>query len=234
MNLVFKDEALTLDENGFYATVLDLARQKFLEIKPKGEAPDAGIAVRVLRDLVRPLRAAGPQLPPEPRVGDIVDTDALKGLTEHAPDERARPSSRVMKIQTTLRGITTEVDPTVANRFIIDGRPHLVPALLGSAILAGISILILVVGSPAAGLLLPAAALGSIAVIQVVIAWAFPSVLFGQWKGDSYPRKTNGTPSAPSSLTLPDQAVCPRTSPCGGVGWSSGQPSAWGRTWQRR
>ncbi|MDD1662360.1 MAG: DUF2207 domain-containing protein, partial [Methanomicrobiales archaeon] len=49
VNLVFKDEALTFDENGFYATVLDLARKKFLEIKPKGEAPDSGITIRVLQ-----------------------------------------------------------------------------------------------------------------------------------------------------------------------------------------
>ena len=85
VNLVFKDEALTFDENGFYATVLDLARQKFLEIKPKGEAPDAGITIRVLQGtspdpyeqrVLNFLRNLG--------VGDVVDTDALKGLTEHA------------------------------------------------------------------------------------------------------------------------------------------------------
>ncbi|HUK93211.1 MAG TPA: DUF2207 domain-containing protein, partial [Methanomicrobiales archaeon] len=49
VNLVFKDEALTFDENGFYATVLDLGRRKLLDIKPKGEAPDAGITIRVLQ-----------------------------------------------------------------------------------------------------------------------------------------------------------------------------------------
>ncbi|HUK38874.1 MAG TPA: DUF2207 domain-containing protein, partial [Methanomicrobiales archaeon] len=170
VNLVFKDEALTFDENGFYATVLDLARKKFLEIKPKSEAPGAGITIKVLQE-------TSPD-PYEQRVlnflrnladGGVVDTDALKGLPEMA--RASRPAElRAMKIQATLQGITTEVDTTVANRFIVDGRPHLVPLLLGSAILAALSILVLVAGSQAASLLLPAAALGSVAVIQVVIA----------------------------------------------------------------
>ncbi|HMK15642.1 MAG TPA: DUF2207 domain-containing protein, partial [Methanomicrobiales archaeon] len=41
VNLVFKDEALTFDENGFYATVLDLGRRKFLGITTKGTEPGA-------------------------------------------------------------------------------------------------------------------------------------------------------------------------------------------------
>ncbi len=189
VNLVFKDEALTFDENGFYATVLDLARKKFLEIKPKGEAPDSGITIRILQEtspdhyeqrVLNFLRnLAG---------GGVVDTDALKGLPGTAGTDRSS-ELRAMKVQASLRGITTEVDTTVANRFIVDGRPHLVPLLLSSAILAAVSILILVAGSQAGSLLLPAAALGSVAVIQVVIAWAFPSVLFGQWKGDFYQEK---------------------------------------------
>ncbi|HTY52528.1 MAG TPA: DUF2207 domain-containing protein, partial [Methanomicrobiales archaeon] len=189
VNLVFKDEALTFDENGFYATVLDLGRRKFLEIKPKGEAPGAGITIRVLTPTSDD--------PYEQRVlnflrhledGGVIDTDVLKGLTDTARKDRSA-ELRVMRMQASYSGITTQADPTVATRFVVDGRPHLVPLLLGSAILAGIAILALVLGPQAGSLLLPAAALGSIAVIQVVIAWAFPSTLFGQWKGDAYQEK---------------------------------------------
>ncbi|HVP24867.1 MAG TPA: DUF2207 domain-containing protein, partial [Methanomicrobiales archaeon] len=189
VNLVFKDEALTFDENGFYATVLDLARRKFLEIKPKGEAAGSGITIKV-------LQGTSPD-PYEQRVlnflrnladGGVVDTDALKGLPAAARTDRSA-ELRAMKIQSTLQGITTQVDTTVANRYVIDGRPHLAPLLLGSAIIAGLSILILILGSQAGTLLLPAAVLGSVAVIQVAIGWAFPSTLFGQWKGDIYQEK---------------------------------------------
>jgi len=189
VNLVFKDEALTFDENGFYATILDLGRKKSLEITPKGGEPGAGVTIRVLREssedayeqrVINFLRHLAD--------GGVVDTEALRDLTDRAKRDSST-GLRVMKIQATYRGITTEADPTVASLFVVDGRPHLVPFLLGSAILAGISILILILGSQAATLLLPAAALGSVAVIQVAIAWAFPSTLFGQWKGDYYQEK---------------------------------------------
>jgi hypothetical protein len=45
VNLIFRDEPLDFDDNGFFATVLDLNRRGFIRIEPAGQAPGLHICI---------------------------------------------------------------------------------------------------------------------------------------------------------------------------------------------
>ncbi|MDD1654724.1 MAG: DUF2207 domain-containing protein, partial [Methanomicrobiales archaeon] len=207
VNLVFRGDALDFDANGLYATILDLHRRKILQIRETGEeAPKpaggvlAGISslgkdrapdleIRVLKTTVND--------PYEQRVinflrntghGDVVRTGSFQAMANAAQTDRLK-EAEVLRLKASLDGLTTQPDRAVASRFVIDGRPRVVPLLLGSAIVAGIAILVLVLVSQAGSLLIPAVFLGIAAVIECAVAWAFPSTLFGRWKDNYYQEK---------------------------------------------
>ncbi|NMA10113.1 MAG: DUF2207 domain-containing protein, partial [Methanomicrobiales archaeon] len=187
VNLLFKGDALEFDENGFYATILDLHRQKKIVV---AEKPDGnGVTVRIV---------SGESTDPyEQRVltflANIADDHVVDtaDLEEFARTARRSPGyqHRIVQYQQSLAGLTRDVDTSLAHRYIKDGRTMILPLVFLGAIPCGLSILAFILAPGAAYLLIPASVLSFIAAVQVGIAALFPSTLFGFWKGDRYKEK---------------------------------------------
>jgi len=187
VNLLFKGDALEFDDNGFYATVLDLHRQKKIVVaeKPDGD----GVTVRIV---------SGESTDPyEQRVlnflaniadDHVVDTAELEKFAQTA---RRSPGyqHRILQYQQSLAALTRDVDTTLARRYIKDGRTMVLPLVFLGAIPCGLAILAFILAPGAASLLIPAGVLSFIVAVQVGIAALFPSTLFGFWKGDHYKEK---------------------------------------------
>lgn len=186
VNLLFKGDALEFDEDGFYATVLDLHRQGKIVVTEK---PEGGVTVRIV--------SGESSDPYEQRVltflanvadDHVVDTADLETFAETA---RRSPGyqHRILQYQQSLTALTRNVDTTIARRYVRDGRELILPLLFLGAIPCGLSILTFILAPGAAYLLVPAGILSFIVAVQVGIAALFPSTLFGVWKGDHYKEK---------------------------------------------
>lgn len=206
VNMVFTGEPGDFDENGFYATVLDLYRRGFLEIlpvtgdgNPVSSAP-AGMAGRREPEggHIR-LRVALPETsdPYEKRVlrflttlsqGGTVSTEDLSQMSVLARTDPLA-QARVMQVKADLVSLSHVPDRTVVYRYLEDGRERVVPVLLMASILCGIVILSLIVAPSAADLLVPAILLSGFAVAVAAGAWSLAPTVFGTWKGDSYKLK---------------------------------------------
>lgn len=187
VNLLFKGDALEFDNNGFYATVLDLHRQGKIVIteKPEGNA----VTVRIV--------SGESSDPYEQRVlnflaniadDHVVDTAELAAFAETA---RRSPGyqHRILQYQQSLTALTRDVDTTLSRKYIKDGRTVIIPLIFLGAIPCGLAILAFIFAPGAAFLLIPAGILSFIVAVQVGIAALFPSTLFGFWKGDHYKEK---------------------------------------------
>jgi uncharacterized membrane protein len=187
VNLLFKGDALEFDDNGFYATVLDLHRQGKIVVteKPDGK----GVTVRIVSG-----ESADPY---EQRVlnflaniadDHVVDTAELETFAETA---RRSPGyqHRILQYQQSLAALSRDVDTTLARQYVRDGRGLILPLIFLGAIPCGLAILAFIFAPGAAYLLIPAGVLSFIVAVQVGIAALFPSTLFGVWKGDHYKEK---------------------------------------------
>jgi uncharacterized membrane protein len=206
VNMVFRGEPGDFDENGFYATVLDLYRRRFLEILPETGAgapaggPPAGVPDRGIPEggHIR-LRVTMPETsdPYEKRVlrflttlsqGGTVSTGDLSQMSMLARTDPLA-QARVMQVKADLTSLSHVPDRTVVYRYIEDGRDRVVPVLLLASILFGVVILSLVAVPSAADLLVPAVFLSGFAVAVAAGAWMLAPTVFGSWKGDSYKLK---------------------------------------------
>ncbi len=187
VNLLFKGDALEFDDDGFYATVLDLHRQKKIVVTEKPEG--GGVTVRIVSG-----ESADPY---EQRVltflanvadDHVVDTAGLATLAETA---RRSPGyqHRMLQYKQSLTALTRNVDTTLSRQYIRDGREIVLPLIFLGAIPCGLAILTFILVPGAAYLLIPAGVLSFIVAVQVGIAALFPSTLFGIWKGDHYKEK---------------------------------------------
>ncbi len=187
VNLLFKGDALEFDDNGFYATVLDLHRQKKIVVTEKSGGN--GVTVRIV--------SGESSDPYEQRVlnflaniadDHVVDTADLETFAETA---RRSPGyqHRILQYQQSLAALTRNVDTTLARQYVSDGRGLILPLIFLGAIPCGLAILTIIFAPGAAYLLIPAAILSFIVAVQVGIAALFPSTLFGVWKGDRYREK---------------------------------------------
>jgi len=187
VNLLFKGDALEFDDNGFYATILDLHRQKKIVVSEK---PDGGgVTVRII---------SGESTDPyEQRVlnflaniadDHVVDTAELEVFARTA---RRSPGyqHRIVQYQQSLAALTRDVDTPLARRYIKDGRTMILPLVFLGAIPCGLAILAFILAPGAAYLLIPAGILSFIVAVQVGIAALFPSTLFGFWRDDHYREK---------------------------------------------
>ena len=172
VNLLFKGDALEFDNDGFYATVLDLHRQEKIVVTEK---PDGnGVTVRIV---------SGESTDPyEQRVLNFLANIA---------DARRSPGyqHRILQYQQSLTALSRDVDTTLARQYVRDGRGLILPLVFLGAIPCGLAILAFIFAPGAAYLLIPAGILSFIVAVQVGIAALFPSTLFGVWKGDHYREK---------------------------------------------
>ena len=187
MNLLFKGDALEFDEDGYYATLLDLHRRKNIAI---AEKPDGkGVTVTILSDA---------NLDPyEQRVlmflrlvsrDEVLDTGYIEELAKKARVNKTAEEA-ALRYQRSLTDVTSRADSALAGQYIVDGRDHILPLGFTSIVLFAVSLIWFFVAPMQAYILAPAAVLWGVATLQAGIAFAAPSTLFGHWKDDRYREK---------------------------------------------
>lgn len=208
VNLLFAGDALDFDENGYYATLLDLHRRKLIRITEKPEGK--GVEIQVLSN-------TSPD-PYEQRVlnfigaiseNGVLDTTRIETLAKEAQSNRSSEET-ALRYQKLLSDVTSRADAALPQRYIVDGREHVIPYLLSAIVLFGISLVSAIVLTDQGSLLWPAVLLGAVALVQAVAAFSMPSTLFGHWKDDRYKEKLEWDSFA---HFLSDMAMIRRYSP---------------------
>lgn len=182
VNLVFKGDALDFDEDGFYATILDLHRRGKIRIIPRDgdlliKIVDKNVDDRYERRVLRFLSRFS--------VNDTVDTRYMREKIEELKDDRLR----ISELSRELRYLVSSPDRRVALKFMISGRSRVAVFMVVSIILLVVSI-VLADLIPGAGLTVMKAMIGSgVLLVQSIVAISAPSTLFGRWKGVEYKEK---------------------------------------------
>jgi len=187
VNLLFKGDATVFDQDGYYATLLDMHRKKIVEIieKPEGKS----VTIRIIRDhsddpyedrVLVFLREVG--------TDGVVDSDELSMLATRAKSDKSAESA-MLRYQQALSGVTQRSDPRLIADYIVDGRDNILPLMFVGAAFCVISVMMIILFAPLRLLLVPSAVFWGVVILQSGIAFLFPSTLFGQWKGDAYKEK---------------------------------------------
>jgi uncharacterized membrane protein len=186
VNQIFEDTALDFDDNGLYATLLDLHRQRKLQINTSGETLritiiDTEVTDRYERQVMAFLQTLAQN--------NVVDSTMLQAATLRIRkgDAEGRLIARTWGTQ--LTALTTSVDKQVASEFVVSGRRRVLPLLILAVGLLAAIILQLVTTPWHPAPLIVALLTTVIALLQVGITYLFPPSLFGRWKGDAYKEK---------------------------------------------
>jgi uncharacterized membrane protein len=101
------------------------------------------------------------------------------------------PSSeqKILAYQRDLAMVTRKSDPSLIAKYIVDGREHVFPFLFIGIAFSALSFILIITMPTLSSLLVPAVILFGSVIVQAGIALAFPSTLFGHWKGDTYREK---------------------------------------------
>jgi uncharacterized membrane protein len=187
VNLLFKGDAVNFDKDGYYATLLDLHRRGLVRI----EGGDQGAPVRIA------VLSENTNDAYERRVlaflkdvaeNGVVDTAVLERLATRARSDLTA-EKKILRYQRELLDVTRRSDPSLIARYLVDGRDHIFPFLFVGVAFTAISIIGLIVAPTLAGYLGPAVLFSALILAQSAVALAFPSTLFGHWKGDGYQEK---------------------------------------------
>lgn len=186
VNQIFKRGALDYDDDGFYATLLDLHMRKKIRITTK----PGGLLIEIIDDVVddryeRRVMGFLQML----AVDGVVDTDRIAALTENLKSGAFEGEPLALRLRSLLVRLTTEVDEGVASEFIVRGRRRVIPFVVVALLLLAASISLIVTMSFARFVLVKAVFMSFVPIIQSGIALMFPSTLFGKWKGDAYREK---------------------------------------------
>lgn len=185
VNLIFKSDAIDFDENGFYATLLDLHKRKKIKIQTKNK----NLTIKILNQEKLDNY--------EERVIDFlklistnqtIDTEETKNLAKKLSSS-SMYEPRLLKLKSDLSYVTRRADTRIASNYTVNGRMKPVPILLVSIILLIVSFILFFVLSNFSSILKIAGFTSIIIIIQSIIAMAFPSTLFGKWKGSTYREK---------------------------------------------
>jgi uncharacterized membrane protein len=187
VNLLFKGDAIDFDKDGYYATLLDMHRRKIVRIT-ESEGVDS-IKIEILHDtsedpyeqkIIGFLQDAGQD--------GVVDTGELKKLADRAKTDHTAETV-MLRYQRELAGVTRKSDPALIAKYIVNGRDHVLPPSFLAVAFCAISVIMIIAIPVLAPILIPAALLFGVMILQCGIAMAFPSTLFGHWKDDRYREK---------------------------------------------
>ncbi|MFA9436505.1 MAG: DUF2207 domain-containing protein [Candidatus Bathyarchaeota archaeon] len=185
VNLVFKSDAADFDEDGFYATLLDLHIKEKIRIST--EETEATIEILDDQGLDRYEDRVMDFLS-SIAVNDVVSPQNMNEMAERGKSNSV-DASRLGLIQAKYSKLTTSTDEKVAKEFTVNGKKELVmPAalcLMSSLILAGA----FTVSPNANWVFFKALVYSLIPLLQVIIAALFPTTLFGYWKDDNLREK---------------------------------------------
>jgi len=184
VNLVFKGDALDFDEDGFYATILDLHRRGKIRVEPRAE----GFVIRILDEgsedldvyekrVLKVLKSLSRE--------NVLDTGRLDDLINEIKNDR----KRAIKLAKDIRWVTKSPSRRPALSLIVSGRRRVASFALLAATLFFISLVFMQMLSHFSSITAQIF-VGSITfLIQSLVAVAAPSTLFGRWKGSTYREK---------------------------------------------
>lgn len=194
VNLVFKGRTMDFDQDGFYATLLDLHRREFLRIDT-GKGDKAGLRIELLKApeatdddyekrVLRFLRDNGS--------GGIFDLQSFENKIESLRDlaETSEHSwSALSRLRDEMSDLMKEVDSSPAEEFFADNRMRAAKLL---AIPLGLVVMTSILYA-SLGMTYPQIVYGIYAsviiLIQSLIPALAPATLFGRWKRDYYEEK---------------------------------------------
>jgi uncharacterized membrane protein len=187
VNLLFKGDAMVFDEDGYYATLLDLHSKKVVTISE--EEGGQNVRIRINRNV-----SADPY---EQRVLSFLGEIATDGLVNSADLEilasRAKtdPAAerKMLAYQQHLSLVSRKSDPALSAKYVMDGREHIFPLLFAGIVFCALSFFMIILFGTLSPLLVPAVILFGSIIVQSGVALAFPSTLFGHWKGETYKEK---------------------------------------------
>jgi uncharacterized membrane protein len=180
---VFKRDAVDYDEDGFFATLLDLHMRRKIRIDTK----NGGLAIRILDQADGDIyEGRALQFLKDLSKDGVMDTDSIKEFTKNLS---ASEYGRLFQLNAELNYLTRVAEPRVASEFTASGRKRITPILLVSGLLLVTSLVALLMLPNIASILSMAVIASVVPIIQSVIAIAFPSTLFGKWLGEAYKEK---------------------------------------------
>jgi len=191
VNLIFKSDPLNFDEDGFYATLLDLHRRGKIKIKTKDSK---GLTIQLINDegldnyekrVIMFLKGLSRN--------NAVDTDEIKKFVKTLSLSREL-EWKLLELKNELFYLTKKAEQSVSESYVINGRRKLIPFIVTSIFLLLISMLLFFnsvfnlipsIHSISTNILVSS----FIPLIQSLIALAFPSTLFGKWRSSFYKEK---------------------------------------------
>ncbi len=187
INQIFEGTPVDYDDNGFYATLLDLEMRKKIEFEEK---PRGGLLIKILdRNVHDQYERKVLDFLDTIAIENTVDTDEIQKYTETIKEGEAGFDSLAYRLKMKLYQLTTYADQDVSSDFIVRGRARLVPLLFLTIIVLVVSIISIVILSFDLISMITIPVMSIIALIQTVIAMFFPTTLFGRWKGELYREK---------------------------------------------
>ena len=186
VNLVFNKDAFDFDENGFFATLLDMQKRGYVKIETISDIKEKEVKITLLKN-------------PED-ADDLYEKDVLSFLNDWSKDgvfETQEFKKKVKSISTkreSMVSLKTRMDkimrkayPEYADEFALGGRRIFF-------IISGASALTAFMFYSNNSSMYPifgeiAIFSGTLAVQSAVIAFFTPSTLFGRWKGEYYKEK---------------------------------------------
>ncbi len=185
VNLIFKSDALDFDENGFYATLLDLHKRKKISMKTK----DKGLTIQILnKEGLDGYEQRVLGFLEDISENGIIDTDEIKKFANKLASN-LKYESDLLRLQKNLLYITKKADTSIASKYIVYGRLKPVPLAIVSIILLLVSLSLVFLLSDFSSILIESTVTSIIPIAQSVVAIASPSTLFGKWKGSAYGEK---------------------------------------------
>jgi uncharacterized membrane protein len=191
VNLIFKGDVSDFDENGLYATLLDLHMKGKLNVKVKepSKGGESGLQIQVLdprgddeyENMVLKFFS-------ENAFRGTFDTDEVRGLLEQAKSLE-HPPSNLLKIKNGLNSLISYRNEETVSAFAYSGRKRLMKLLPAPGIPLALSILLMLVYPYVRGVAWTASTLSALSLLQLALALAYPSTLFGRWKGEHYKEK---------------------------------------------
>lgn len=184
VNLMFKRDALDFDEDGFYATLLDLHMKGRIEISSKDGEPvirildfngeELDMYERRTLNVLRKLSSGG-----------VLDRDTVEAVVERVKEDKTEFSRLTRDLVYVLR----KPDLRPASKLVVSGRRRVGWLVLVSAILLFASFTLAATLPYMTSIAVESIVGSAVLIGQSVAAVAAPSTLFGRWRGTGYREK---------------------------------------------
>ncbi|MBT3284887.1 DUF2207 domain-containing protein [Candidatus Bathyarchaeota archaeon] len=185
VNIVFKNSVSDYDEDAFYATMLNLHLRDKLKVTPEENGArveilnDKGLDVyeNKIIDFIRSISSDG-----------VITPKDMKRIADNGKDSESG-AKRLIGIQSKYNGLTGGSDDSVANEFTVNGHEKLFLPAIVCFVYAMAMIGLYTFSLLMEWTFLRAAGYAVVSLIQIIIAFVFPSTLFGYWKDDNLREK---------------------------------------------